>query len=186
MICCTTSTILSGRFVFLSRSTLLHGTLMSKFVQVISSNASIAILSKPCAACTSRSQSFHDSEGKSDNSRSSSRRGSNTMPCGDSSRRNSSVNQQLYGVSADMTPALLPMSQNQSPVYLSPEHTSIPSHTIVAASLRASTRKSVAIQANGWLEHVGESSIGAGKDALQVVVSVKDRYSIVKLSLIAS
>jgi hypothetical protein len=96
---------------------------------------------------------------------------------GENSRKNSSVFQQFYGPSVDMTPSLLPIVQHSSPVSASPEHVSVSSHTIVATSLRASSRKNVAIQTDFRLLPAVESLLEAGRDALQVVVSVKDRWN---------
>jgi len=64
----------------------------------------------------------------------------------------------------------LPMSPDRPP--LPP---SLPSHTIIAASIRSSTRRSVAVQAQGLLSDAGEWLLGAGREAMQVVVSVQDR-----------
>jgi hypothetical protein len=94
---------------------------------------------------------------------------------GDNSRKNSSVFQQLNGASVDMTPSLLPIVHHSSPVYACTEHVSVSSHTIIATSLRASSRKNVAIQTDSRLLPAVESLLEAGRDALQVVVSVKDR-----------
>lgn len=155
-----------------------HFTFTNQCEQVISSQASISLLSKPCATCSARTYSHHECDGKSENSRSSSRRGSSGMQfgSGDNSRKNSSVFQQFYGTSVDMTPSL-PMVHHPSPVSASPEHVSISSHTIVATSLRASSRKNVAMQTDSRLLPAGESLLESGRDALQVVVSVKDRWA---------
>jgi hypothetical protein len=145
------------------------------FFQVIASQTSISVLSKPCLNCVARSFSHFDHEGRSDSSRNGSRRGSSSIQSGDNDRKNSNVVPQIHGINGDVTPAPLHVVQHHSPVSLSPEHPTFPSHTIVATSLRASTRKSVATQANGRSEHASEGSVVAWRDALQVVVSVKDR-----------
>jgi hypothetical protein len=74
-----------------------------------------------------------------------------------------------------MSPAPPPVVHHYSPASPSAEQSTFPSHTIVATSLRACTRKSVATQANDRLEHACDSSVAAFRDALEVVVSVKDR-----------
>jgi hypothetical protein len=146
--------------------------------QVTSCQASISMLSKPCATCSRYLSAHHDFEGKSDSSRSSSRRGSSSnahFGIGSDSRKNSCIAQQLHAGSADTSSTSLPAVQIDSPISFSSEHPSMPGHTIVAASLRSSTRKSIAVQANGWLMHSGETLVETGKDAIQVVLSVRDR-----------
>ena len=74
-----------------------------------------------------------------------------------------------------MSSASLPTVCIHSPISVSSDYPSMPGHTIVAASLRSSTRKSIAVQANGWLAQSGENLVELGRDAIQVVVSVRDR-----------
>ena len=149
-----------------------------KFEQVSSCQASISMLSKPCATCSRFSGAHHELEGKSDSSRSSSRRGSSSnvqFGIGSDSRKNSFIAQQPYIGSADVSSASLPTVYIHSPISVSSDYPSMPGHTIVAASLRSSTRKSIAVQANGWLMHSAETLVETGKDAIQVVLSVRDR-----------
>jgi hypothetical protein len=136
------------------------------------------MLSKPCATCSRFSGAHHDLEGKSDSSRSSSRRGSSSnvqFGIGSDSRKNSYIAQQPHIGSADVNLSSLPTVYSHSPIFISPDYPSMPGHTIVAASLRSSTRKSIAVQANGWLAQSGENLVEFGRDAIQVVVSVRDR-----------
>ncbi len=134
------------------------------------------MLSKPCAVCLARSCSKCDIDGKSDSSRSSSRRGSSIICSGgDGSRKNSGTVAHFHLGGADSTSAPICVTHHNSPVALSPDKPSMPGHTIIAASLRAVTRRNVAVQAHGCLLQAGEDLVASGRELLQVTVSVKDR-----------
>jgi len=135
------------------------------------------MLSKPCAVCLARSCSKCDIDGKSDSSRSSSRRGSSNIICssGGGSRKNSGTVAHFHLGGADSTSAPVCVTHHNSPVALSPDKPSIPGPTIIAASLRAVTRRNVAVQAHGCLLQAGEDLVASGRELLQVTVSVKDR-----------
>jgi hypothetical protein len=70
----------------------------------------------------------------------------------------------------------LASAQHQYSVTQFPDFPSLPCHAIVTASLRASNRRSVAVQVTGCLVHSGETFIQDCGNALQLIVSVKDRF----------
>ena len=155
--------------------TSLH-TPLNNLEKVLSSQSSISMLSKPCAMCLARSRLQCENEGKSDSSRSSSRRGSSSIQgsTGDSSRKNS-VLLHIHGGSADQSSTPLSAAHGSSPVPVSPDKSSLSGHTIIASSLRSFSRRNVAVQACGHLTQAGETLFASSNDSMQVVVSVKDR-----------
>lgn len=176
MIYCSTSTISNGRCFCDERLKIATSSQTNIIEQVLSSQSSISMLSKPCSICSARSRSQCENEGKSDSSRSSSRRGSSSIQgsSGDGSRR-SSVLPHLHGGNADQSSVPLFTAQHSSPVSASPDKPSISGHTIIAASLRLFSRRNVATQSSGHITQAGENLVASNSDSLQVVVSVKDR-----------